>query len=182
MPTWTSSSSTPISAITERLTPRSPDTSTRPEHRRSDDDAGDDLAEDGRDADSFRQLGRQLGGGEDDEQVEEESREIDDRRGGEHAQAAGAGFKGDGARCGILRQHPTAAADGHDGVRAEHTADADEEGVAAAGAEVVQPCLTTQLARGRRRNRAVSKQHGEDSSLPRSQASPQRCCQSPRRT
>ena len=56
------------------------------QHRRSDDDAGDDLAEDGGDADSLRQLGRQLGGGEDDEQVEEEAGEIDDRRGGEHAQ------------------------------------------------------------------------------------------------
>ena len=98
MPTWTSSRSTPISAITARLTPRSPVTLDEPQHRRSDDDAGDDLAEHSRDADALRQLGRQLRGGEDDQQVEQQARQIDDRRGGEHGSGADARLEVGGQR------------------------------------------------------------------------------------
>ena len=46
------------------------------EHRRADEDAGDDLADDGRDADALGDLGRQLGGDEDDQDVAEDLGDV----------------------------------------------------------------------------------------------------------
>ena len=48
-----------------------------PEHGRSDDDAGDDLAEHRRYAEPLGHLGRQLGRGDDDEEVEQQPRQVD---------------------------------------------------------------------------------------------------------
>ena len=84
IPTWTSSSSTPISAITPRLTPSLAAELDEPEHRGADDDAGHDLAEHGGHADALGALGGQLGRGDDDQQVEEEARQVDGLDGRQH--------------------------------------------------------------------------------------------------
>ena len=56
-----------------------------PEDRWSDQDTCGDLPEHGWDAQSFGRLGRDLGGNEDDQQIEEQTCEVDGKLGGEHA-------------------------------------------------------------------------------------------------
>ena len=87
------------------------------EHRRPDEDAGDDLAEHGGDADALGDLGRQLGGGDDDQQVEQQPRQVDglDSR---RARLPEARDDGQGQRHGFRAQPPPPTADGDDGVSA----------------------------------------------------------------
>ena len=66
MPTSSRSRITPISpSVTQDLVALA----DQVEHRRADEDAGDDLADDGRDADALGDLRGHLGGDEDDQDV-----------------------------------------------------------------------------------------------------------------
>ncbi len=138
-----------------------------PEHRRADEDPRDDLAEHSRHADAFRQFGSQLRCGDDDQEVEQQSRQIDDRRGGEHGSGADARLEVGGQRRGLLGEHPAAPAHGDDRVRPERPADGNQQRIAPARAEVVEACLVAQLLTVDN-STGASQQDGEDRPLPRS--------------
>ena len=79
MPTSSSSRITPISPSVRSTSSPSP---TRPSTDGPIEDAGDDLADHGRHADALGDLGGQLGGDEDDEDVEEDCGDVHRRSAG----------------------------------------------------------------------------------------------------
>ena len=116
MPTCASSSRTPSSASIPRLTPRSPAELDQPEHGRPDEDAGNDLAEHGGDAEPLRNFSGKPGRGEHDEEVEQQPRQVDGLHGTCAASAQGRDDR-QGERHDFRVQPPAAPAHGDDGRR-----------------------------------------------------------------
>ena len=102
------------------------------EHGWPDEDAGHDLAEHRRHADPLGSFGRQLGGGDHDEEVEQQARQVDGLHQAEWLSRARDDGRGERHHVGV--EAPPPAADGDHGVVAEGSSDADESGVAASRA------------------------------------------------
>ena len=138
-----------------------------PEHGRADDDAGDDLAEHGRDADPLGALRGELGRDDDDEQVEQQSRQVDGLHGRRSLSRASTTIASAMAITSGL-QPPAAPAHRHDGVRAEGPPDADEHRLATSRAELVEAGVAAQLV-AVDDPAAVVDERGQDRTLPRTE-------------
>ena len=115
-----------------------------PEHRRADDDAGDDLAEHGRDADPLGALRGELRRDDDHEQVEQQPRQVDGLHGEPVAQPSVEMIASAMAvTSGFSRQPRRRTVTTASGPRT--AADADEHRLAAARAELVEAGVTAQL-------------------------------------